>query len=278
MRQHGNGGHSAYRPPSQQNVEDAGGAYCRDENNSQSPVQDVPYNNCRPLSTPTDRVSESPSSSAVNFFRSLPDQIQYVLKSWLMTHATHPYPTENEMRLISSQTGLTMSQIDNWFAVARQHLLQPTPPPPPVASGPTTASHSSSRAGPGDGDSDDGDDEWGSSKRRRWSDNNDPAPPEEYRRSASSASPAIVSTGRTGGGHDRLDGRHSMSPAAGAAGLMMPLTSSDYRSYGNHYSTSSADCKPPSLFRSELSDSTNNLHDPNSSSNSSDYNAIRSSS
>ncbi|OIW31991.1 hypothetical protein CONLIGDRAFT_612267 [Coniochaeta ligniaria NRRL 30616] len=43
-----------------------------------------------------------------------------ILKSWLSTHARHPYPTEDEKDMLQKQTGLNKTQITNWLANARR--------------------------------------------------------------------------------------------------------------------------------------------------------------
>ncbi|KAI9825687.1 MAG: hypothetical protein M1832_001031 [Thelocarpon impressellum] len=43
-----------------------------------------------------------------------------VLKSWLDSHAHHPYPTDQEKGDLSDQTGLRRSQVSNWLANARR--------------------------------------------------------------------------------------------------------------------------------------------------------------
>ncbi|PTB69239.1 hypothetical protein BBK36DRAFT_1110591 [Trichoderma citrinoviride] len=43
-----------------------------------------------------------------------------VLRNWFATHQEHPYPSEDEKCLLSEQSGLTKTQVINWFANARR--------------------------------------------------------------------------------------------------------------------------------------------------------------
>ena len=55
----------------------------------------------------------------------LPKHITDMLKSWLLEHADHPYPTEEEKRAFCDYTGLDICQISNWFVNARRRILVP---------------------------------------------------------------------------------------------------------------------------------------------------------
>ncbi|PWN41916.1 hypothetical protein IE81DRAFT_153562 [Ceraceosorus guamensis] len=55
----------------------------------------------------------------------LPKAVTDLLKTWLLDHATHPYPTDDEKRRLCSITGLAMSQVSNWFINARRRILVP---------------------------------------------------------------------------------------------------------------------------------------------------------
>lgn len=55
----------------------------------------------------------------------LPKSVTMVLKTWLVKHVKHPYPTEEEKHALAKETKLTMNQISNWFINARRRILQP---------------------------------------------------------------------------------------------------------------------------------------------------------
>ncbi|KAG0042197.1 hypothetical protein BGZ83_000781 [Gryganskiella cystojenkinii] len=55
----------------------------------------------------------------------LPKSVTAVLKAWLVQHAIHPYPTEDQKQQLSEATNLSMNQISNWFINARRRILQP---------------------------------------------------------------------------------------------------------------------------------------------------------
>jgi len=55
----------------------------------------------------------------------LPKNATNTLKNWLFQHFLHPYPSEDEKRELSGQTGLTITQINNWFINARVRTWRP---------------------------------------------------------------------------------------------------------------------------------------------------------
>ncbi|KAG0480177.1 hypothetical protein HPP92_011035 [Vanilla planifolia] len=57
--------------------------------------------------------------------RGLPENSVLTLRAWLFEHFLHPYPKDSEKLMLSRQTGLTRSQVSNWFINARVRLWKP---------------------------------------------------------------------------------------------------------------------------------------------------------
>ncbi|TYH00437.1 hypothetical protein ES288_A10G276400v1 [Gossypium darwinii] len=57
--------------------------------------------------------------------RGLPDHAVAVLKTWLFEHFLHPYPSDTEKLMLAQQTGLSRTQVSNWFINARVRLWKP---------------------------------------------------------------------------------------------------------------------------------------------------------
>ncbi|GAV89959.1 Homeobox_KN domain-containing protein/POX domain-containing protein, partial [Cephalotus follicularis] len=57
--------------------------------------------------------------------RGLPDHAIAVLRGWLFEHFLHPYPTDSEKQFLAHQTGLSKTQVSNWFINARVRLWKP---------------------------------------------------------------------------------------------------------------------------------------------------------
>ncbi|GKV31940.1 hypothetical protein SLEP1_g40592 [Rubroshorea leprosula] len=57
--------------------------------------------------------------------RGLPERSVSVLRSWLFEHFLHPYPKDSDKIVLAKQTGLTRSQVSNWFINARVRLWKP---------------------------------------------------------------------------------------------------------------------------------------------------------
>ncbi|EEF38169.1 bel1 homeotic protein, putative [Ricinus communis] len=57
--------------------------------------------------------------------RGLPDHAVALLKTWLFEHFLHPYPTDSDKQILAQQTGLSRTQVSNWFINARVRLWKP---------------------------------------------------------------------------------------------------------------------------------------------------------
>ncbi|GLJ22992.1 hypothetical protein SUGI_0433740 [Cryptomeria japonica] len=57
--------------------------------------------------------------------RGLPERAVTVLRAWLFEHFLHPYPSDADKHLLARQTGLSRSQVSNWFINARVRLWKP---------------------------------------------------------------------------------------------------------------------------------------------------------
>ncbi|KAF0975032.1 hypothetical protein FDP41_005785 [Naegleria fowleri] len=55
----------------------------------------------------------------------LPRHATNVLKSWLFSHFLHPYPSESEKKDLCMETGLTLTQVNNWFINQRVRTWRP---------------------------------------------------------------------------------------------------------------------------------------------------------
>ncbi|KAE8708247.1 BEL1-like homeodomain protein 10 [Hibiscus syriacus] len=57
--------------------------------------------------------------------RGLPESSVSILRAWLFEHFLHPYPKDSDKIMLARQTGLTRSQVANWFINARVRLWKP---------------------------------------------------------------------------------------------------------------------------------------------------------
>lgn len=48
-----------------------------------------------------------------------------IMRAWLFQHLQHPYPSEEQKKQLSIDTGLTILQVNNWFINARRRIVQP---------------------------------------------------------------------------------------------------------------------------------------------------------
>lgn len=82
-----------------------------------------------PLNIPTEsRAKAKKQQESVPRKRGkLPKHVTEILRKWLMEHAGHPYPSEDEKKMLCGITGLTLTQTSNWFINARRRILVPAP-------------------------------------------------------------------------------------------------------------------------------------------------------
>jgi len=78
-----------------------------------------------PTEAKEDHAEGSEQSSNKKRRGNLPKASTNILKKWLYDHLFHPYPTEEEKKMLESRTGMTLNQISNWFINARRRILQP---------------------------------------------------------------------------------------------------------------------------------------------------------
>ncbi|KAK2968003.1 hypothetical protein RJ640_009214 [Escallonia rubra] len=57
--------------------------------------------------------------------RGLPEQSVSVLRAWMFQNFLHPYPKDAEKHLLAIKSGLSRSQVSNWFINARVRLWKP---------------------------------------------------------------------------------------------------------------------------------------------------------
>ena len=65
------------------------------------------------------------------------------LKKWLFEHVTHPYPSDEDKRVLAVRADISVFQVNNWFINARRRIIAPVesadPPGPSAAAGVTLA-------------------------------------------------------------------------------------------------------------------------------------------
>ncbi|KAI5305886.1 hypothetical protein KEM56_002995 [Ascosphaera pollenicola] len=67
--------------------------------------------------------SENGESKTKKRRGNLPKKVTDILRAWFHAHLDHPYPSEDDKQMLINQTGLTISQISNWFINARRRQL-----------------------------------------------------------------------------------------------------------------------------------------------------------
>lgn len=79
------------------------------------------YENLRSQSDPESRSSADSSlkSKRTNY----PKHVSHILRKWLQENIKNPYPTDTEKNILREQTGLDITQLNNWFINARRRIL-----------------------------------------------------------------------------------------------------------------------------------------------------------
>ncbi|XP_061998611.1 BEL1-like homeodomain protein 9 [Rosa rugosa] len=63
--------------------------------------------------------------SEIRSQRGLPENAVAVMRTWLFEHFLHPYPSDSEKQMLAQQTGLSRTQVSNWFINSRVRLWKP---------------------------------------------------------------------------------------------------------------------------------------------------------
>lgn len=50
---------------------------------------------------------------------------QQLLREWLLEHADHPFPSDDEKDMLCLRTGLTLAKLNTWFSNSRRRILKP---------------------------------------------------------------------------------------------------------------------------------------------------------
>lgn len=85
--------------------------------------QDVPHNIYGVKSAKYDPLGDSGDTRQKKRRGNLPKPTTDILRAWFHDHLDHPYPSEQDKQMFITRTGLTISQISNWFINARRRQL-----------------------------------------------------------------------------------------------------------------------------------------------------------
>ncbi|WEW61725.1 homeodomain super [Emydomyces testavorans] len=74
-------------------------------------------------STKYDSLGDTVDSKGKKRRGNLPKPTTDILRAWFYEHLDHPYPSEQDKQMFMTRTGLSISQISNWFINARRRHL-----------------------------------------------------------------------------------------------------------------------------------------------------------
>lgn len=83
-----------------------------------SPSASTPYFPSPPVTTPSDTAGARPG---------FPQSAVRLLRQWMTANSHYPYPTREDKEMLSTMTGLSQTQIVNWFANARRRAKMSAP-------------------------------------------------------------------------------------------------------------------------------------------------------
>ncbi|KAL4887124.1 homeobox KN domain-containing protein [Aspergillus karnatakaensis] len=108
----------AYRgvPPGQLGYPYPPMAYQSDPEHASQALSHPPQSNFGILGDPIDSKNKRRRGN-------LPKPVTDILRAWFHEHLDHPYPSEEDKQMFMTRTGLTISQISNWFINARRRQL-----------------------------------------------------------------------------------------------------------------------------------------------------------
>lgn len=88
------------------------------ETTPMSQTASTPYFPSPPVTTPSDTAGARPG---------FPQSAVRLLRQWMTANSHYPYPTREDKEMLSTMTGLSQTQIINWFANARRRAKMSAP-------------------------------------------------------------------------------------------------------------------------------------------------------
>ncbi|XWW97702.1 hypothetical protein V2A60_005688 [Cordyceps javanica] len=99
------------------------------ETTPMSQTASIPYFPSPPVTTPSDTAGARPG---------FPQSAVRILRQWMTANSHYPYPTREDKEMLSTMTGLSQTQIINWFANARRRAKMSAPLRPSASAAEST--------------------------------------------------------------------------------------------------------------------------------------------